>query len=175
MKTQKKTAHLIAMTLSLLLTACSVVSSPSSGNSPVATSVLVVGTSQARMVATKIVRAETPTPAPTAYASSGITVSVDLNSFTGAPVWLSHDQVLVVVPPVAFGRYGWDVTFDEQFLQLAAGIDAVHPPTTGWIWTPQQAGQTRIDIYGLPDPCTKLDPPCTPPSYGVTLNIKIMN
>ncbi len=174
MRIQKVTAP-VFIALGLLLTACfGSLSTSASGTRTVSSPIIVVVTAQVTSVV-KIVRVQTPLPIPTAYASSGITVSVDLNSFTGAPVWLSHNQALVVVPPVAFGRYGWDVTFDEQFLQLAAGIDAVHPPTTGWNWTAKQAGQTRIDIYGLPDPCTKLNPPCTPPSYGVTLDIKIIN
>ena len=171
----QKVASSVFIALSLILTAClGRLSTSASGTQTVSSPIIVVATAQVTS-AVKIFRAQTPLPIPTAYASGGITVSVDLNSFTGAPVWLSHNQALVVVPPVAFGSRGWDVTFDGQFLQLDSQIDATHPPATGWIWTPKQAGQTRIDISEVPDPCTKLNPPCTMPIYGVTLNIKILN
>ncbi len=171
----QKVAAPVFITLSLLLTACSgSLSTSASGTRTVSSPIIVVATVHVTS-AVKIVRVQTPLPIPTAYASNGITVSVDLNSFTGAPVWLSHNQTLVVVPAVDFGSYGWNVVFDGQFLQLDSRIDAIHPLATGWIWTPKQVGQTQIDISEIPDPCHQVTPPCLMPIYGVTLNIKIIN
>ncbi len=171
----KKDAYLIVITLGLLMTACNAPSSTSAPRTPIAPTVQIVTLIRPITGSPATDNATSPLPTPTAYASSGITVSVDLASFSGAPVFLSRNQKLVVVPPLQWGSLGWNVAFDEQFLQLDSQIDPVHPPAAGWIWTPRLVGQTQITISSVPDPCTKANPPCAIPIFGVTLNIKIID
>jgi hypothetical protein len=171
----QKAARLIAITLSLLMAACNALPSTSAPSTPMAPTVQIVTLTGPITGAPATVNAVSPLPTPTAYASSGITISVDLASFSGAPVFLARNQKLVVIPPLQWGSLGWNVAFDEQFLQLDSQIDPVHPPATGWIWTPKRVGQTQITISSVPDPCTKANPPCAIPTFGVTLNIKIID
>ena len=116
-----------------------------------------------------------PTPPATAYASSGLTVTVDLTGFSGAPILLRPSQRLQVVAPAAWGTLGWDVMYDPHFLELGPQIDVSRPLDTGWIWIPQRDGQTTIVISSVPDPCLKANPPCSVPVFGATLEVQIGN
>lgn len=171
----QKAACLIAIALGSLVTACNAPSSTPASSTPPAPTIQIVTLTGPITGAPATVNAASPLPTPTSYASSGITVSVDLASFSDAPVFFSRNQKLVVVPPLQWGSLGWNVAFDEQFLQLDSQIDLVHPPATGWIWMPKRVGQTQITISSVPDPCTKANPPCAIPIFGVTLDITIIN
>ncbi len=114
-----------------------------------------------------------PVPTPTAYSASGAMLMVDLKTNYQARLRLGMNQKLQIIPPEEWGYYGWDVTFDQQFLQLDPQIDAKHPPLTGWIWTPRQTGQTRIGIISI-EPCRNYYPPCSVPEFGGFIDVTIV-
>jgi hypothetical protein len=114
-----------------------------------------------------------PEPTPTAYSTYSDTLLIDLKTNYKSRLLLAIGQKLVIIPPEEWGYYGWDVTVDEQFLQLDPSIDVKHPPVTGWRWTPKRTGQTRLTISSVPDPCLKSTPPCSVPVFGVTFDITI--
>jgi len=164
-----KQVKIILLIQYALLVGCNMtLASPT--NAPASLQTVIVATPVVGVPST--VQITTPTQS-SVYASSGLMVTVDLASFSNAPVLLIVNQKLVVVPPMGWGSQGWDVTYDAQLLQLDSQIDAQHPPSTGWAWTPKSKGQTTIIIGSIPDPCLKVTPPCSKPIFGAILNVQI--
>lgn len=163
-------AKLILVTFAMLLVGCSS-ASPLTTNVPATKQVVRFPTPVAVVRAT--IEIATPTLQPSVYSSGGITVTVDLNSFSNVPVLLSLSQKLVVVPPIGWGEEGWNPVFDTRFVQLDPQIDAKQPPRTGWVWIPKSEGETTITIASIPNPCLKAKPPCSVPVFGATLQVRI--
>lgn len=113
-----------------------------------------------------------PEPTPTAYSTHGDTLTVNLKTFAYGRLALSLDQQLVVIPREELGYYGWEVDFDEHYLQLGAQIDVRHPPATGWMWIPRRVGQTQLTIAYI-EPCRNYHPPCSVPDFRATFDITI--
>lgn len=165
-----KRMKLILIVLSTLLVGCRT-APPLSTNAPATVQAVILPTPAAVVPAT--VEIVTPTLQPSVYSSRGITVTVDLESFSNAPVLISLNQKLVVVPPKGSGDQGWNPMFDSQFIKLDPQIDAKQPPQTGWVWIPKSEGETTITITSIPNPCLKANPPCSVPIFGAILKLRI--
>jgi hypothetical protein len=89
------------------------------------------------------------------------------------PILMKFGQKLTVVPPVGWGEYGWDLTFDDSFFQLDKDNEPKWPSQGWWVWIPLKTGKSTISIKAKPLPCQNSNPPCDFPEYFVNLNIEV--
>ncbi len=136
---------------------------------PIQTIVVIVPTRQ-NLVSPTI--QSTLTPESTVSKDVKITLSVDQNPPN--PINIKYGQRLIVIPPVGWGQYGWDVSYDQSLIELAPNIDPNMPTNGMWIWTIVKTGECQISIMAIRPPCASQTNPCVFPDFKTNLHIKII-
>ncbi len=104
---------------------------------------------------------------------NSIVISLLVDHKPPNPISMKFNQKLYVIPPPAWGEFGWILTYDTGFFQLDLTNEPKWPVQGWWIWIPLKTGQSTITIKAVPLPCMNSKYPCAFPKYFARLNIEV--
>ncbi len=136
---------------------------------PIQTGVVIIPTVQSVVHPTLQSTQATENPG-----SKDIKINLSVDQNPPDPIDIKIGLQIIVVPPMGWGAYGWDVNYDRSFLELVPNIDPKLPTNGMWIWNTAKTGESQISIVAIRPPCVSHPNPCVFPDFRTNLHIKII-